>query len=93
MKTATCRPPHQVICSAPLGGITPKVATQGWKKIPLVSGQVQGHWPQSARDHRSAPKGGHPATLLPSWASRQHNRAEFGHLALEGVPRECGRAF
>lgn len=51
MKTATCRPPRQVICSAPLGGITPKVATQGWKKIPLVSGQVQGCWPQSARDH------------------------------------------
>lgn len=73
-KTATCRLPCQMVCSAPLKRITPKVVTDGWQKTLLVYGPGAGLLATGCQGLTAVLiKGGHPATRLPSWTSWPHN--------------------
>ncbi|KAM9630601.1 uncharacterized protein ACIBXB_016908 isoform 2-T6 [Morphnus guianensis] len=76
-----------------LGRIRPQVATQEWKKPPLVYGPGAGLLAAVRQGLRGVLIKGvscYAASKLDLLAAQPASRAEFGHLALEGVARVCG---
>lgn len=72
------------------------MATQEWKMTPLVYGPGAGLLAAVCRGLRGVLVKGvscYAASKLDLLAAQPASRAEFGHLALEGVARERGKAF